>query len=104
MVYYHEEHIDALEQGRPVPAFRKQEIDEHWRRSYSELKKATAVGAFLISTEADAALRKMWREQDKGVDSADFYGSVESRYIAARDCLKAVVEAAQTELNPHRRG
>jgi hypothetical protein len=98
MVYYHEEHLAAYEEGRNVPEDTKAEIKQHWRCSYSELKKATAVGAFLISTEAEEALRRMWQEKGKGVYPGDWYGQLESDYVAARECLKTVVSSAKADL------
>src|SRR5438874_552691 len=53
MVYYHEEHLTAYEEGRSIPESLKTETDQHWQRSYAELKKASAVGAFLISPDAE---------------------------------------------------
>jgi hypothetical protein len=98
MVYYHEEHLTAYEEGRNVPEAMKVEIEQHWRHSYAELKKSSAVGAFLISAEAETALRRMWQETGKGVNPNDWYGLLESDYVAARDCLKSMVVHAKEDL------
>jgi hypothetical protein len=97
MVYYHEEHIAASDEGRTIPAKVKEEIDQHWRHSHAELKKASAVGAFLISPKAETALRRMWQETGQVV-SYDWYREAESHYVAAQDCLKSVVSCAKNEL------
>lgn len=97
-VYYYEEHYDAEIDRRDLTESHKKEIDEHWRKGYAEVKRATAVGAFLISPAAEAALQKMWQEKGKGVDPSDWFGLIESDYVAARDCLRAVVEAARNDL------
>ena len=98
LVYYYEEHYDAEIEARDLTDSHKKEIAEHWRKGYAEVKRATAVGAFLISAEAEAALQKMWKEKGKGVDANDWFGLIESNYVAARDCLRAVVEAARRDL------
>lgn len=103
MVYYHEEHLTAYEEGRNIPAQLKAETDQHWQRSYAELKKASAVGAFLISEDGEAALRKMWKEKDKPIDPQDWYGQLEQDYKAARDCLKSMVDCAKRDLETDRR-
>lgn len=103
MVYYHEEHLTAYEEGRNIPAAMRAETDQHWQRSYAELKKASAVGAFLISPDAEVALRKMWKDKDKPIDPQDWYGQLESDYVAARDCLKSIVACAKADLETYRR-
>jgi hypothetical protein len=103
MVYYHEEHLSAYEEGRKIPEGLKAETVQHWQRSYAELKKASAVGAFLISADAEAALRKMWKDKDKAIDSQDWYSQLENDYVTARDCLKSMVEHAKHDLETRRR-
>jgi len=98
LVYYHEEHLDAEFQEDAFTAEHWKEINEHWKKGYAEVKRATAVGAFLISVDAETALQKMWKEGGKGVDQNDWYGLKESHYVAARDCLRELVEAARKDL------
>lgn len=102
MVYYHEEHLTAYEEGRNIPERLKAETEEYWQRSYTELKKASAVGAFLISSDAEVALRKMWKDKDKPIDSQDWYGQLENDYVAARDCLNSLVQCAKRDLETGR--
>jgi len=103
MVYYHEEHLTAYEEGRNIPETLKADTDQHWHRSYTDLKRASAVGAFLISPGAEAALRKMWKDKDKSIDPQDWYGQLEQDYVAARDCLKSMVEYAKRDLGAKQR-
>ena len=76
----------------------KTEVEEHWRRSYVELKRAGAVGAFLIATETEAALDRMWLARGQEIDESDWYSRVESDYVALRDCLRRVVVCAKDDL------
>jgi hypothetical protein len=98
LVYYYEEHYDAMLGHQRMSDEFKDRAQEHWKRGYTAIKKATAVGAFLISAEAETALRTMWKEMEKGVPPGDFFILIESEYAAARDCLKTVVEAAKADL------
>src|SRR5205823_883701 len=77
VVHYHEEHLTAYEEGRNIPERLKAETDAHWQRSYAELKKASAVGALLISPGAETALRKMWKDKDNSIDPQDWDGELE---------------------------
>lgn len=98
LVYYYEEHYITQVEGSSLSEEYKKAIGEHWRQGYAEVKKATAIGAFLISVEADGALKKMAAEKGKGVDPDDWVAMLESEYDAARDCLKAVVAAAKSDI------
>lgn len=98
LVYYHETHLLAAEERVTLSAERKADIGEFWRRGNAEVRRATAVGAFLISPDAEAALRRMWEEDGRGVPFNDWYGAVESSYDAARTCLRQVVAAAKADL------
>lgn len=60
LVYYHETHLLAAEEHVELSEVRKEEVGDYWRRGTAEVRRATAVGAFLISPEAEAALRRMW--------------------------------------------
>jgi len=98
LVYYYEEHYEAESERRGLSAEYKQELQEHWRKGYAEVKRATAVGSFLISPEAAAALEKMWRDKGKDVHPDDWFAVMESDYKAASDALTAFVTAAKRDL------
>ena len=98
MVYHDEELLSAAVGLRDIPESTRAEIDKHWDRSYSELRTATAVGTFVISADAEVALKKLWQERSKGAGVNDWYGLVESDCVAARACLKRVVSSAKADL------
>lgn len=99
LVYYYEEHYERELSHDGMSDEYKKTIDEHWRRGYAEIKRATAVGAFLISPAAASALENMWKERGKDVHIDDWFGMLESEYVAARECLKVVVAAAKHDLH-----
>lgn len=76
-----------------------QEINKYWSDSYAELKKATSMGTFLISTDANDVLQKMWSKKGKGAHPNDWFSKLEADYIGARDCLKEFVSAAKNDLS-----
>lgn len=75
LVYYYDLILEAELEHRKLSEARRKEIDDHWRKGYSEVKKATATGAFLISTEAEAALQEMWKAKDKNIHPNDLVWS-----------------------------
>ncbi|MBN1361575.1 MAG: hypothetical protein JW993_13335 [Sedimentisphaerales bacterium] len=98
LVYYYEEHYDAEVEGRDFSDIRDKEMADHWRKNYTDLKRATAVGAFLISPAAAESLDRMWKDRPKGANPNDRFTIIESQYVTARDCLRAVIEAARVDL------
>jgi hypothetical protein len=98
LVHYYNEHYDAELEHKGIPESRQKDISEDWNRGYIELKRATAIGSFLISIEAEAALAKMWKERGKGVHPDDWFRLLESDYVKAEECLKSIVIAAKADL------
>ncbi len=98
LVYYYEEHYDAELEHRELTDDHRKEIADYWRRGYTEVKRATAIGAFLVSPEADAVLQKMSKDKGKGGHPGDWFSVLESDYVDARDSLRAVVSAAKKDL------
>ena len=98
LVYYYEVKVKAEEENRELPESRKDEIGEHWASSFSEIKKATAIGSFLISEDAESALQKFWTSKVGDHHPNDWYSRYASDYISAKDCLKSFVEAAKKDV------
>jgi len=98
LVYYYEEHYDAEIEGQTLSDEHRKEIAEHWQKGYAKVKRVTAIGAFLISPDAETALQQMWKEKGKGVHPNDWFGLLESDYVAARGCLQSIVAAAKKDL------
>ena len=99
LVYYYEEQYDAEINCRNLTDSHKKEIAEHWRKGYAEIKRVTAIGAFLISPEAESALQKMRNEKDNGIHLNDWFGQLDADYAATRDCLRAIVDAAKKDIH-----
>ena len=98
LAYYYHELLRAEEEGRQLSDEWTQKISQHWEQGYAEAKRAAVAGAFLISSEAEMALQKFWREKEKGVHPNDFYGLLDANAAAASKCLESVVAAAKKDL------
>jgi hypothetical protein len=98
LVYYHETHLSAAEQGRDLSEVTRTEIEGYWRRGHAEAKRAAAVGAFLISPGAEAALRDLGKALGKEIHPNDWYGMMEDSYVGTKAVLDAVVAAAKKDL------
>lgn len=97
LVYYHETHLRAAEIRQELSDARSTELREHWRRGHVAVQRAAAVGAFLISQDAETALRAI-SEGTKSVHPNDWYGMIEADYVVTRDALRVIVAAAKADL------
>jgi hypothetical protein len=97
LVYYYGRVYDAEIQGRDLPEERRHEIGEHWKKGYLEVRKATDIGAFMISREAEEALKEYWK-RPKGTLPEDWFAGLETDYMSAEKCLKKLVACAKKDL------
>jgi len=72
LVYYFQETYETVIEGIDKSEERKQEIHEHWKRGNLAVRKATNIGAFLISPEAENALKQYWQSPDEMHDPNDW--------------------------------
>jgi hypothetical protein len=99
LVYYHETHLRAAEEHRDLSDEKRGEIETAWKRGSAEVRRAAAIGAFLISPKAEAALKALYEPSTSKVHANDWYGAVEDGYVSTRAALTAVVEAAKNDLH-----
>jgi hypothetical protein len=98
LVYYYQE-ISAAEYGEiELSEPKRLEIDEYWRRGNLAVRKATNVGSFLISAEAEEALKQYWRPPAEKHDPNDWIRELDHKFRAADICLKELVECAKRDL------
>jgi hypothetical protein len=77
---------------------RRQEINELSKKGHATLKRATNIGAFVISKNAELALKKYWREPEEKHDPNDWFWVIEHDYEKAEIALKELVECARKDL------
>ena len=62
-------------------------------------KKASTIGAFMISKEADESLRHYWELHKQKNDPNDWYTRLEYEYINAEKCLNEIVNYSKKDLS-----
>lgn len=98
LVYYYQQIYNAELEARDLSEDKKQEINDHWKRGNIEIRKATNVGAFMISREAEEVLKKYWQEPKTKIDPNDWFTRLEYDYTSAETCLMQLVTCAKKDL------
>lgn len=98
LVYYFQETYKADVEYIELSEERRQEIHEHWKRGNLAVRKATNIGAFLISSEAESALKQYWQQPQEKHDPGDWIWQIEHDYESAETCLKQLVVCAKRDL------
>jgi hypothetical protein len=96
LIEYYRTHHDAEIAGREIPPDRQAEIEATWKASIAAVRRATDMGAFLVSEQAAEALRAFWKPPEK--PTGGYFEAIERDYIAAEKCLAAVTVAAKNDL------
>src|SRR6266498_885711 len=78
---------------------RKKEMNELSKKVHAVLRKATSMGNFVISKDANLALKQYWEVPEKKRDPNDWYGELEDDYVKAKAVLEKMVECAKKDLN-----
>ena len=98
LVYYYQQIYNAEFESTEFSEERKQELDDHWKKGYLEVRKATNVGAFMISPEAEEILKQFWEEPTENPHPDDWFSHLEINYATAELCLKRLVICAKKDL------
>lgn len=99
MVYYYDQIYYAEIEGRQINPKRQDEINEVFSKAIFRIKKASTIGAFMISKEADESLRQYWVMHKQENDPNDWYTRLELDYITAEKCLNEIVKYSKIDLN-----
>ena len=98
LVYYYQQNFDSFVTQKELSEEKQREIKERWRKGNFEIKKATNIGAFLISPEAENALKKYWEEPTDDDYLSDWFERLARDYTKAENCLKELVLFAKQDL------
>jgi len=98
LVFYYEQTYNAEFEGRELSDARKEEINRDWQRGFLQVKKASNIGAFMISKKAEDALKQYWGEPTERHDPGDWFWHLEYNYSKADECLKQMVICAKADL------
>lgn len=96
--YYRQMCDEEINPRRTINAKTRQEMLERSKRGHREVTKAADIGAFLISPEAETALRRFREGPEEKPDPQDWYSIFENEYSRADRCLKELVECAKEDL------
>jgi hypothetical protein len=98
MVYYNKVTYKAEIEGAQINKTRKMEIQDQWKQGNLAVRKATNIGAFLISPEAENALKQYWNQSEEQHDPGDWMWELEHDYSSAKKCLEEIVQCAKNDL------
>lgn len=98
LVNYYRQFYDAELEARELSEKRVEEITQRWKEGYGVVMKATDTGAFLISAEAEASLRRFREGPQEKPHRDDWFQRFENNYILARQCLDELVKCSKTDL------
>ena len=101
--HYDSAWIEATEEGRETGTEWLSKRGEESAEAYRSLRRAAAIGEFVISERAAQALREL-QEPDPKVHRNDRYGMVDDSLYRTRLCMKAIREEAERDLSPGRFG
>jgi hypothetical protein len=95
---YYKQRWEEIENSREISDERRKEILKQWRQGQREIKKVTEIGAFLVSDETIAALKKLWKKSEPVPDPDDWISQLENDYIATEACIDTVIKSAKKDL------
>ena len=96
--YYRQMCDEEINPKRTVSEKIKRDMLERSKRGHREITKAADIGAFLISSKADAALQLFRKGPEKKPNPQDWYSIFDNEYSGAERCLKEIVECAKKDL------
>lgn len=95
---YSEEAVEAFESGCELSDDRRTELHVQYRRGRSEIDKASAIGAFVISGEASRYLAQLQRDLGAASHEESWYNHLDSEGAALQKCIEAIKECAKRDL------
>jgi len=98
LVQYYRTLSEAEIGERSLSKESRKEINEHSRQGFNTIRKATDIGAFIISPEALRILQDYWKEGKNKPDPQDWYGIFEYNFEKASNTLDKLTVFARKDL------
>jgi len=98
MVEYYRRNISAEEEGITLSDSFKESLQNQWTNAIHKVNKATSMGAFLISSEAEETLRQFRKDFDN-VNYQNWYEDYNDEWNLAEKCLKDLTIIARKDLD-----
>jgi hypothetical protein len=89
---------DSMNMGESLSPERNAELKENWHKAKEELKRAEAIGGYLISKEALAALEAFRKRPRSNPHETPTYELHAETREAAQDALKKITALAKADL------
>jgi len=97
MVEYYRKNIEAEEEGYTISETSLKSLQEQWLNAIHKVNKATSMGAFLISSDAEETLRKLKSDFDH-INSQYWFDDYIKQWDLADKCLKELTIIARKDL------
>jgi hypothetical protein len=98
MVEYYRRSITAEEEGYTISDTVRVSLQDRWLNAIHKVNKATSMGAFLISTEAEDTLRQFRKDFDN-VNPRNWFEDYSNQWDLADKCLKELTIIARKDLD-----
>lgn len=99
LVEYHRRVYDSHLESKELSDETMKELEKRWKRGYRQTMEAANIGAFLFSSEAEAALKAFQRGPERHGEPGDWFSEVEEDYMAAERCLQELVKCSKKDLS-----
>lgn len=96
--YYFGEWFDEGVGERRLGDEDKERLSKGYRQARESVKKAAAIGAYIVSDNTATALAKLLRELEKEDPIGDWVGDVDRYYGSVKECIAKIRECAEVDL------
>lgn len=96
LYHYFDSYSDIEMSQRDISEEKKQELKLFWVNGYHKVRKAADAGAFLFSSEAEAALKTFIKGEKEHYDT--YFEYLDGRCVDAKKCLDALVSCSKVDL------
>ena len=91
-------HFDAAQQGRTVSEEKDQDLRRRLEAAHLEIDKATDVGGFLLSDEAQERLKRYGKEAKEAANTPHWVDFLIDDCAAVTSCLSDLIRIAKKDL------
>jgi len=98
LVHYYRTLSEAEIGERSLSKQSEKEINEYSRKGINTIRRATDMGAFIISPEALRILQDYWKEGENKPDPQDWYAIFDNNFEKARNTLDVLTACARKDL------
>jgi hypothetical protein len=98
LIHYYRTLMDEELGEKQLSKEAQAEFNKRSRQGFNTIRRATDMGAFIISSEASDILQEFWKESENKLDPNDWYARFERNYEKAKACLDKITSCARKDL------